>query len=331
MNAKEREVVAYPRSGSCHRRPPHARRRSAAEGQHRPARPRPRRRRSRPPRRTATTSPKTYLEGRLATALGGRAAEIVTFDEVTTGAENDLKQATALARRMVGLWGMSEDVGPVYLGTGEEHVFLGREIIQERAFSDATATRLDQAVRDIVEASLQIAAALPLQRGLLVQLRIAIRARSHPDDAAFGRQVRRRRLQDLGRPARRRRLGRERAVGRARGRGRARPAARGGRATAAACRLEAARPEAARCNNRRGTTLRFHPDPEIFGAEARLSPALIYRMARSKAYLFRGVEIRWRCDPSVPRPESVPQEARLHFPGGLGDFLAGRRLEGRGA
>ncbi|HEY7032669.1 MAG TPA: ATP-dependent zinc metalloprotease FtsH [Thermomicrobiales bacterium] len=103
---------------------------------------------------------KTYLEGRLATALGGRASEIITFDEVTTGAENDLKQATAMARRMVGLWGMSEEVGPVYLGTGEEHVFLGREITQERAFSDATATRLDQAVRDIVEASLERAITL---------------------------------------------------------------------------------------------------------------------------------------------------------------------------
>jgi cell division protease FtsH len=97
---------------------------------------------------------KTYLLGRLDTALGGRAAEIVVFDEITTGAESDLKQATALARRMVGLWGMSDEVGPVYLGTGEEHVFLGREIVQEKAFSDATATRLDMAVRDIVEASL---------------------------------------------------------------------------------------------------------------------------------------------------------------------------------
>lgn len=73
--------------------------------------------------------------------------------------------------------------------------------------------------------------------------------------------------------------------------------------------------------NRRGTTLRFHPDPEIF-ADAAFRPALLYRMARSKAYLFRGVEIRWRCDPAVPRPDGVPQEARLHFPGGLGDFLA---------
>jgi topoisomerase IV subunit B len=73
--------------------------------------------------------------------------------------------------------------------------------------------------------------------------------------------------------------------------------------------------------NRRGTVLSFHPDPEIF-ADAAFRPALLYRMARSKAYLFRGVEIRWRCDPSVARPEGVPLEARLHFPNGLGDFLA---------
>jgi topoisomerase-4 subunit B len=73
--------------------------------------------------------------------------------------------------------------------------------------------------------------------------------------------------------------------------------------------------------NRRGTTLSFHPDPEIFGDDVGFRPATLYRMARSKAYLFRGVEIRWSCDPSLPRPDGVPQEARLHFPGGLGDFL----------
>ncbi|MFN8592909.1 MAG: ATP-dependent zinc metalloprotease FtsH [Thermomicrobiales bacterium] len=97
---------------------------------------------------------RTFLVGRLAMLLGGRAAEMVVYDEVTTGAENDLKEASGLARRMVGLWGMSPDVGPVYLGTGEEHVFLGREIVQERAFSDATANRLDAAVREMVEAAL---------------------------------------------------------------------------------------------------------------------------------------------------------------------------------
>ena len=78
--------------------------------------------------------------------------------------------------------------------------------------------------------------------------------------------------------------------------------------------------------NRRGTTLSFHPDPEIFG-DAAFRPATLYRMARSKAYLFRGVEIRWSCDPSLPRPDGVPQEARLHFPGGLGDFLSASLAE----
>jgi topoisomerase IV subunit B len=80
-------------------------------------------------------------------------------------------------------------------------------------------------------------------------------------------------------------------------------------------------------NNRRGTTLRFHPDPDIFGGIG-FRTATLYRMARSKAYLFRGLEIRWSCDPALPRPEGVPAEKRLHFPGGLGDFLS-TALEGR--
>ncbi|MCA9835138.1 MAG: ATP-dependent zinc metalloprotease FtsH [Thermomicrobiales bacterium] len=94
---------------------------------------------------------RTYLLGRLVGMLGGRAAEVVAFGEITTGAENDLKQATGLAKRMVGLWGMSDDVGPVYLGTGEEHVFLGREITQDKSYSDSTAQKIDSAVREIVE------------------------------------------------------------------------------------------------------------------------------------------------------------------------------------
>jgi cell division protease FtsH len=97
---------------------------------------------------------RTFLHGRLAMLLGGRAAEMVVYDEVTTGAENDLKEASGLARRMVGLWGMSNELGPVYLGTGEEHVFLGREIMQDKAYSDATANRLDSAVREMVEEAL---------------------------------------------------------------------------------------------------------------------------------------------------------------------------------
>jgi topoisomerase-4 subunit B len=72
--------------------------------------------------------------------------------------------------------------------------------------------------------------------------------------------------------------------------------------------------------NRRGTTVTFTPDPEIFGEEAKLKPARLYRLARSKAYLFAGVEIRWRCDPELA-DEEVPAEAAFQFPGGLADHL----------
>ncbi|MFO0292243.1 MAG: DNA topoisomerase IV subunit B [Rhodospirillales bacterium] len=74
--------------------------------------------------------------------------------------------------------------------------------------------------------------------------------------------------------------------------------------------------------NRRGTSVTFHPDPEIFGKAARLKAATIYRMARAKAFLFRGVELRWSCDPALVKDDDVPAEAVLRFPGGLSDSLA---------
>jgi topoisomerase-4 subunit B len=74
--------------------------------------------------------------------------------------------------------------------------------------------------------------------------------------------------------------------------------------------------------NRRGTTIAFLPDPEIFGKGAHFRPATLYRMARSKAYLFKGVEIRWRCAASLlSQDEATPENAKLHFPNGLEDFL----------
>jgi topoisomerase-4 subunit B len=76
-------------------------------------------------------------------------------------------------------------------------------------------------------------------------------------------------------------------------------------------------------NNRRGTKIRFKPDPEIFGAKAVFKPQRLFKMARSKAYLFGGVKIRWQCDPSLLKGiEDVPAEDSFHFPGGLKDFLA---------
>jgi topoisomerase IV subunit B len=74
--------------------------------------------------------------------------------------------------------------------------------------------------------------------------------------------------------------------------------------------------------NRRGTVVTFKPDPQIFGKDAHFSPAQLYRMARSKAYLFRGVEIRWSCNPALVKPDGpIPAEDVLKFPGGLLDFL----------
>lgn len=76
-------------------------------------------------------------------------------------------------------------------------------------------------------------------------------------------------------------------------------------------------------HNRRGTRVRFHPDADIFGAKAAFSPQQIYKMARSKAYLFGGVEIRWSCAPEkLEGQDKVPEKAVFHFPGGLKDFLA---------
>ncbi len=76
-------------------------------------------------------------------------------------------------------------------------------------------------------------------------------------------------------------------------------------------------------NNRRGTRVRFHPDAEIFGPKATFRPERLFKMARSKAYLFGGVEIRWRCDKELLKGiEDVPAEDTFHFPGGLKDYLA---------
>jgi topoisomerase-4 subunit B len=75
-------------------------------------------------------------------------------------------------------------------------------------------------------------------------------------------------------------------------------------------------------NNRRGTKVRFKPDPEIFGAKAAFNPLRLFKMTRAKAYLFGGVEIRWQCDPSlIGNAESVPEEATFHFENGLEDYL----------
>ena len=80
--------------------------------------------------------------------------------------------------------------------------------------------------------------------------------------------------------------------------------------------------------NRRGTKVRFHPDAQIFGKGAHFRPARLFRMSRSKAYLFGGVEIRWNCAPSLVEGTDTPEKAVFRFPGGLKDYLA-REIEGK--
>jgi len=93
---------------------------------------------------------KTYVLGKIAVLMGGRIAEELEFDELSTGAGQDIKTATDLARRMVCEWGMNEEVGPLYLGDHQETVFLGREIGQGKEYSESTAQLVDAQVKKIV-------------------------------------------------------------------------------------------------------------------------------------------------------------------------------------
>jgi cell division protease FtsH len=83
-------------------------------------------------------------------ALGGRAAEKLVFNQITTGAGNDIERATEIARKMVCEWGMSEKLGPLAYGAKEEEIFLGREITRSRNFSEDTAILIDEEVKRIV-------------------------------------------------------------------------------------------------------------------------------------------------------------------------------------
>ncbi len=93
---------------------------------------------------------KEYLDDQIAILLGGRIAEEITMNSVTTGAGNDLERVTELARRMVCEWGMSEAMGPLTFGKKEEQIFLGREIAQHQDYSEDTAVHIDQEVKRLV-------------------------------------------------------------------------------------------------------------------------------------------------------------------------------------
>jgi cell division protease FtsH len=102
------------------------------------------------PTEDSHTYSKDYIESRIVTLLAGRAAEMIVFNQLTTGAGNDLERASALARKMVCEWGMSDAVGPVTFAHKQEEVFLGREIAQPRDHSEETARLIDNEVRKIL-------------------------------------------------------------------------------------------------------------------------------------------------------------------------------------
>ena len=117
------------------------------------------------------THSKGYLKNSISILFGGRIAEKLIFNEITTGAGNDLERATELARKMVCEWGMSDELGPLTYGKKEEQIFLGREIAQHRDFSEETARQIDLAVKEIIlEASNKVTELLEGHRDILKRM-----------------------------------------------------------------------------------------------------------------------------------------------------------------
>jgi cell division protease FtsH len=104
-----------------------------------------------------------YLNDQIAILLGGRIAEEITMNSLTTGAGNDLERATELARRMVCEWGMSDAMGPLTFGKKEEQIFLGREIAQHQDYSEDTALKIDHEVKRFVTANYERSRALLIE------------------------------------------------------------------------------------------------------------------------------------------------------------------------
>ena len=94
---------------------------------------------------------KKYMEEQIVTLLGGRAAEKLVLGDISTGAANDIQRATALARKMVGTYGMSEKIGTVAFDTGHDEVFIGKSMAQTRAYSEKTAAEMDEEIRRIID------------------------------------------------------------------------------------------------------------------------------------------------------------------------------------
>jgi cell division protease FtsH len=109
------------------------------------------------------TYPKDYLISNITILMAGRAAEEIVLEMKTTGAGNDIERATEIARRMVCEYGMSDTMGPLTFGRGDEQIFLGREIARHRDYSELTAQQIDAEVKQIVTSAYEKAASLIME------------------------------------------------------------------------------------------------------------------------------------------------------------------------
>jgi cell division protease FtsH len=134
--------------------------------------------------------PKSYLVNRLVVALGGRVAEKIIFNDISSGAQSDLKEASLLAEKMVAQWGMSDKIGPVNLGRGEDHPFLGMELAQPKRYSEEMAWMLDQEIqRLLLDAESKAFEVLSRNRTTLISLAENLIREETLDKAAVDRII----------------------------------------------------------------------------------------------------------------------------------------------
>ena len=137
---------------------------------------------------------RSQLNARLAVNLGGRTAEKIMFDDISTGASHDIKSATDVARKMVTVWGMSEKMGPRSFGQKEELIFLGREISEQRDYSEKTALQIDSEVSSLISSAYETATKiLSENKDRLIHLAQVLIARENLEgeelEAAFNEPV----------------------------------------------------------------------------------------------------------------------------------------------
>jgi len=147
------------------------------------------------------TYTRDYLEAQLAIMMGGRAAEEIFLHHVTTGAGNDIEQATEVSRRMVCEWGMS-DLGPLAFGKNQQEIFLGRDLATSRDFSEDTAIKIDQEVKKFVNTAYERAnAVLTTNREALVRIAEALLVREVLDAGEVKLLIEGKPLPEIKKPA----------------------------------------------------------------------------------------------------------------------------------